>query len=411
MTKVAIVSIGEELLTGRIVNSNAAWIASHLLKLGLHVELQMSIGDDREELFRFLKDDAPRFELVMVTGGLGPTLDDITKPTFAEYFNRPLTFDENLYASLLEQFSISHTVLHSQAEIPKGTQILPNPLGTASGLVFETDTTVLICMPGVPSEMKKMMEEPVLEYLQKKGVLQQAPTVQTLQLCLITENGVDADLRTLQGQYPLLKIGIYPAYALLSIVLMGRAQDVLEAQGFLKEKYRTYLLENPDGLLYEEVKSLFISQKKTLSIAESCTGGALMAELTRGEGSSEYLMGGVVAYQTQLKESLISVKPATIKKHTVYSLECVQEMLEGLLQVTGSDFGIAVSGVLGPDPQGEALPGNIWIGIQEKNHSCFIDKIELPFDRAVNRLFIVNLIQSYLIRYLRYKIPPFEAIG
>lgn len=408
MTKVAIISIGEEILTGRTLNSNAAWISSYLLQLGLHVELQMTLGDDRDALIRFLKSDAPRFDLVFVTGGLGPTLDDITKPVFAEFYGRSLIFNEDLYKSLLERFTTNPKMLHQQAEIPERTLFLPNPLGTAVGFVFETDTTALICMPGVPTEMKKMMSGPALEYLQKKGVLQQAPTVQTLQFCIINENQVDGELRSLQLQYPLLKIGIYPAYAMLAIVLMGRAQDVLDAAAHIKEKYRTYLLEDPEGLLFEEVKNLMIEKKKTLSVAESCSGGLLMAELTRAVGSSQYLMGGVVAYQPKLKEHLLAVKPATIKNHTVYSLECIEEMLEGLLQATGSDIGIAISGVLGPGPEGEANQGEIWVGIQEKNQGCFIQKITFPFDRNVNRQFVVNKIQGYLIRYLRYKIPPFQ---
>ncbi len=330
---IEVIAVGNEVLRGMVVNTNAAYLSRRLTEEGWNVASQLTLPDEISLLTQGLDEAVSRSSIVIATGGLGPTLDDNTAGCAQELFKEP-------------PLEIS------------------NPVGAAPGFIFNEGKRLLFLLPGIPQEMEEMFEETVLPYLKKH-----VPAVplyrEAIYFYLLRENDVDPLLRKLQTQYE-LDIGIYPSYSGVSVILRGaKKEHVMAAKTAIAQAFKASLL--PASKMEEAIQVWMVQRHQTLALAESCTGGFLASQLTSLPGASDYFLGSLVAYSNQLKERLLNVSPETLKKHGAVSSQVVQEMCTGLLETTGADYGIAVSGIAGPSGGTVEKPvGTIFYAIGKK---------------------------------------------
>ncbi|HSX38424.1 MAG TPA: nicotinamide-nucleotide amidohydrolase family protein [Chlamydiales bacterium] len=339
---VEIVSIGDEVLQGMTVNSNAAILSFELTKRGYTVRRHIVLPDDIEMIRAGVKEAKMRSEFVIVTGGLGPTLDDLTRKALQPFFlKKPLE--------------------------------LKNHVGTATG-VFGNG---LVLLPGVPREMEAMFYKEALPLLQKHFPVTKPKFTRRCTLCLLREMEVDPWLKTMRSKEE-VEIGLYPSYGSLQIVFRSSSpvDDFIEK---VKERFPTFFIG--DGKIEEAVHHELIARKKTLGIAESCTGGSLAARLVAIPDASLFFSGSIVAYSNAWKERFLDVKPDTLRKNGAVSRETVEEMVHGIFEKTDCDYAIAVSGMLGPKNSSLKPIGTVFIGVGKRNEPIDIGQILAPSDR------------------------------
>ena len=404
--KVEVIAIGNEILAGYTINSNAAFISQQLVKIGLEVNRHTVLSDDAAALRKGLAEALSRNDLVITTGGLGPTIDDITRKAVAEVYGCGFRFDEGVAADLNARYGDRFVSQKDQATVPALAKILKNRVGTAPGLLFDEKDCILIMMPGVPPEAKAMMSDEVLPYV--KGAFQQKTRLHHRELHLfnVSESAVDPFLRQIKEQYPYLNIGIYPSLGLLTIYLTVSALHEEEADSklrapfeFLSRQFPQHVFNSKNGRIEEDVHYLFIEKGLTLSTAESCTGGSVAARLVRIPGASKYYLGSIIAYSNDLKQRLLNVSEDSLKKYGAVSEQVVKEMAAGLLAQTGSDYGLAVTGIAGPEGGTPDKPvGTVWGAVIRKGDSPRAWKIkgygnrEMIIERSVNALLAELLI-------------------
>ena len=355
-----IITIGDEILIGQIVDTNSAFISKELNKIGISVYQITSIQDDKQHILKALKEAEENVDLVIITGGLGPTKDDITKHTLCHYFNDKLTMHKDIEAHIKHLFAkikYQYTDLDlQQAMLPKKAEILKNDLGTASGMWFYENNTVFISMPGVPNEMKGLMKGEVLPKLQKTFHL---PFI--IHKNLITygmgESKIAERLETWEEKLPnQIKLAYLPSYGRtrLRLSAKGKNKEQLEK---LVEKEFTILTNLVSDILigFEEdialeamIGKLLIKQQKTVATAESCTGGAIAKMITSVPGASSYFIGSVVCYNERIKTEILKIDPAIIEKYSVVSKHVAKEMALGIQKLYKTDYAIAVTGNAGP---------------------------------------------------------------
>lgn len=404
MKGIEIVAIGDEILHGVTVNTNAAYISRELDKAGFSVVRHTVLPDDPKTLKRGLKEALSRSDVVITTGGLGPTCDDVSRSVAAELFGSDFYLNEELLAALKKRYGNKPVSLENQATVPRKAKILPNPVGTAPGFMFEpqppASSGILMMMPGVPPEMRAMLADQVIPALLAAFPPSSRQYVKSLHLMNLPESVVDPELRRLEMEYPAVSFGIYPSLGLLTIHMKCRADNEQQAMAILEQPFQQlsadfelYQFSSPSGTIEEAVHLAFIKKGLTLSIAESCTGGAVAARLTRLPGASKYFLGSLVTYSNELKTRLLGVPAALIKKKGAVSEDVVKAMVAGLLEQTGSDYGIAVSGIAGPDGGTPEKPvGTVWGAICRKNESPRAWKFrgygnrEMIIERCVNAL-------------------------
>lgn len=342
-----ILSIGQEILSGFTINTNAAFLSRELEERGHDVDCHTVVPDEKRAIQQALKEALKRASLVIVTGGLGPTLDDITLDAVQPLFRaKPLS--------------------------------LKNVVGTAPGAFFSSKEKGIFLLPGVPREMERMFHEQVLPILTQKFPGKRE-YLYRFSLCLLREVEVDAFLRDLQEEHPEIECGIYPAQGTLQILL--RSPEPLDAIGeAFEKKFPTYVYK--EKKIEEALHHALIAHKKTLSLAESCTGGAIAARLTTIPDASSYLLGSVVAYANSWKERFLHVSHENLIQYGAVSAQVVEEMLKGLFAETGADYAIAVSGIAGPKGGTQEKPvGTIYIGTAKRGERSDIGKILAPQDR------------------------------
>ena len=339
---VEIISIGDEVLRGQTVNGNAAFLSHELTERGYTICRHTVLSDDIEAIRSGLQEALHRSSFVITTGGLGPTLDDLTRVAAAPFFK----------------------------EKPEE---LKNELGTAPG-AFGSH---LILLPGVPREMERMFLEETMPLILERYPLDKPYHIRSCTLCLLRELEVDPILKKLEA--PGLKIGIYPAYGSLQIVFRSqRSVDDLIRK--VQEQFPTFYVGR--GSIEEAVHREMIARKKTLALAESCTGGAIAARLARVPDASLYFLGSIVAYSNQWKERFLGVRHDTLSKHGAVSGEAVEEMIQGHFDETECDFAVAVSGILGPKGGSAQKPvGTIYIAVAERGKIIDIGRLSAPKDR------------------------------
>ena len=367
---IELISIGDELLKGFIVNSNAAFLSRHLQQSGYSVVRQTTLPDESVSLTRGLKEAMQRADLVICTGGLGPTLDDRTRQIAAELFHSDFHFDQAIADDLKRRFGNMNVSIEDQATVPKKAKILHNRVGTAPGFVFAEAGKTLVLLPGVPKEMEPMFLDQALPMIQKQFPLKDKKASAQLSFCLIFESHLDPHLRELSKQFPTVEVGIYPAHGTLSVDL--HASDKEELFLFKKalvDRFGDYQYKSQNGKIEEAIHSWFVQHKKKLAFAESCTGGMLSTHVTALPGASDYFLGSFVAYSNEMKEKALDVSKEMLNSKGAVSAEAVSEMLNGVFKKTSADFAIAVSGIAGPTGGTAQKPvGTVWAAIGEREN-------------------------------------------
>lgn len=355
-----IITIGDEILIGQITDTNSKWIAEELNKIGVSVYQITSIQDEEQHILNALKEAEARVDIVLITGGLGPTKDDITKHTLTTYFNDTLVLDEKVVEHIKGLFAkINYPfteVNKQQALIPTKCKPLKNNLGTAPGMWFEENNTIFVSMPGVPNEMKGLMLTEVLPRIKEKFTL---PYIihKTVMTYGMGESMVAERIEKWEDNLPeFISLAYLPSYGALRLRL--------SAKGFDKKKLEKSLKKNISELynliggiitgvgeaetIEKSVGKLLTDKGYTLSTAESCTGGAVAQKITSVAGASAYFVGSVVSYATRIKERELEVSKKTIEKYSVVSAEVAKEMAKGIQQKMKTDFAIAITGNAGP---------------------------------------------------------------
>ena len=374
-----IISIGDELLIGQVINTNASWMAEQLSATGIEVVRITTISDQKKEILKALEDASLRADVVLITGGLGPTKDDITKDALCEYFDSELVFHETTYELVKKIFSDRGLAIREintrQADVPHNCIPILNKNGTAPGMWFEKNNVIFVSMPGVPYEMKGMLIETILPQLSKRmnGNHQIYRIIQTHGL---GESFLSELISEWEDALPEnMKLAYLPQPGIVRLRLTGFGSEKLEIERGLDEqlvKLRTLIPElifgYGDVVLEEIVGKILNDKQQSLSTAESCTGGYIAHLITSIPGSSAYFKGSVVAYSNDNKTELLGVNEETLIAHGAVSEQTVLEMALGVKNKFNTDYAIAVSGVAGPDGGSDEKPvGTIWICIAGPN--------------------------------------------
>jgi nicotinamide-nucleotide amidase len=372
MINVEIISIGDELLIGQTINTNASWMGSQLAINGMKVSYVATISDTWDAINGALKDAQNRSQVVLITGGLGPTKDDITKQVLCAYFDTKLVLDRKVLDHV-ESFFIKRNrpmleVNKMQAMVPEACEVLFNEQGTAPGMLFEKEDTIFVSMPGVPYEMKYLMETHVIPRLMAKyplrKLIQRTYLTQGIGESFLAEKISDWENR-LRSEG--LDLAYLPSPGMVKLRISSASGDQVRVASFGEELQKMipgYLFGEEEDTLPEVVGKLLLQEGATVGTVESCTGGSIMAALTSISGSSSYVLGGLITYSNDLKMKLAGVSGQTLEDFGAVSEETVKEMAAGGKKALGVDWCISVSGIAGPLGGSDEKPvGTVWIAI------------------------------------------------
>jgi nicotinamide-nucleotide amidase len=370
-----IITIGDEILIGQIVDTNSAWMARELNNIGIRVKQISSVSDDRQHILTALAEAGKRADIILITGGLGPTKDDITKKTIAEYFGVGMVENKDALTNVINIFERYKRPLlevnRLQAQVPGNCQVILNKNGTAPGMWFNVDGKIYISMPGVPHEMMYMMEEDVLPKL--KSTLKLPFIIHKTILTVgegesfLAERIADIE----DSLPPFIKLAYLPKPGQVRLRLSGYGDDKNLIMGKLNE-FSARIVERVSNVVAAEedipiekaILNFMAARDLTLSVAESCTGGYISHLFTQHPGSSKVFFGGAISYSYELKESILGVKGTTLLNHGAVSEETATEMVQGALLKFKSDYAIAVTGIAGPDGGTPEKPvGTVWITV------------------------------------------------
>ena len=367
---IEIITIGDELLIGQVIDTNSAWMSRKMSGAGFDVVYITSIKDSKEAIYTAIEDGFGRADILLITGGNGPTKDDITKNTLCDYFNDQLVFDNEVLKNIEALFKDRNIALNeltrNQAFVPERSTVIQNKVGTAPVLWFEKNGKILVSMPGVPFEMRWAMKEEVIPRLSKmfqtKTFLKHVFYTQG-----VSESALAMDLNDFEEQLPTgFGLAYLPGGGIIRLRLSVKGDEhaaEMEKQAEkLKELLGEYLLAESEDPLQQLLGNTLRDKEMTISLAESCSGGYIAHLLTSVAGSSAYFKGGVVSYANSAKKNLLHVNQATLDTHGAVSQQVVEEMAKGAIVAFNTDCAIAVSGVAGPDGGTAEKPvGTIWI--------------------------------------------------
>jgi nicotinamide-nucleotide amidase len=412
--KAAIITIGDELLIGQTIDTNSAWMGAALSKSGFDVYRITSVHDRREEILYALNEAAGKTDVVLITGGLGPTSDDITKQTLCEFFNTHLVMNYEVLSMIEEMMSRRNFPMNEknrrQAEVPESCRVLRNASGTAPGMWFEKEGTIYISMPGVPHEMEYLMNEVVLPELNKRFT-SQIIIHRNIMTYGTFEAKLAETLTTFEAGLPEnIKLAYLPASGVIKLRLTGTGSDNNSLTYLISEQVKK-LYEIIPELIYgenEETLEMVIGKhlklnNKTVSTAESCTGGEIAHLLTSVPGSSAYYKGSVVAYANSIKTQLLGVQEFIIDRYGAVSEQAIKEMATGARSLFKTDYAVATSGIAGPDGGTDLKPvGTIWIAVASEK-GIVSEKRVFGNDRITNikrfSLAALNLLRKQIINY------------
>lgn len=390
-----IITIGDEILYGQILDTNTKWISTALDQIGIKVFRKLSIGDQKQEILDAVTESLDRSDIVIITGGLGPTKDDITKNALSELFEMPLELNAEALLeveSIFRRFGKELTEINrQQAFLPKGSKKITNDRGTAPGMWFDKNDKVIISMPGVPFEMEAMMTKSIIPKLKKQFVL---PVIvhRIIRTVGIGESTLAEKIARWEDALPKhMGLAYLPGKAQVRLRLTGvgddadKLTDEMEAQiAVVLPLIKTDVFGFGNIEIEAAVGELLKSQGISMATAESCTGGFLSHKITSVAGSSEYFLGGVIAYSNQIKISELKVKEKTLIEHGAVSEETAIEMAKGVRKKFNSDLSISITGIAGPDGGTEEKPvGTVWMAISF-GKEVKTRRIQLPGTRILN---------------------------
>lgn len=410
MVKASIITIGDELLIGQVVDTNSAWIAQQLNQIGIAVLKRVAVGDTASSITEALEACMRDTRVVIITGGLGPTADDITKQVLCNFFGGPMVVDQavedhvkHLFANVFKKEMPERNLL--QAQVPKSCKVLWNPVGTAPGMQFEKKNSIFFSLPGVPFEMKEMMQASVLPLLTER--YHQKPIQHRTLLTLGIGESALADLvQDIETNLPAhISLAYLPHFGMVRLRLSADAhvntQTLENYFGLLCNRVEKYLVTPTDETLPDLVFKQLLATGCTVSTAESCTGGYIAHQLTKKPGSSAIFKGSAVVYSNEAKIKMLQVNPSTLETHGAVSEQVVKELLSGVLSMMNTDYAIAISGILGPGGGTTEKPvGTVWMGVANRKKQV-IKKINLRYNRQQNMEVASNLVLNMLYKLIR----------
>lgn len=407
----SIITIGDELLIGQTIDTNSAFIAQELNKIGVWVRRRVAVGDNYNEIWKTLDEESRDSQIIIITGGLGPTADDITKPLLCQYFGGKLVVDENVLKHVKYLFEKIYRrpgpILErnlKQAEVPDVCKVLHNERGTAPGMLFTRGNNVYFSLPGVPHEMKGLMATQVVPYIEKKFRLP-AIVHKTAFTAGAGESMIAELLIDYEAKLPAhIKLAYLPNYGMVKLRLTshGNSKEVVEKEMLpyfeeLQNLVKEYLVTNEDEGLEVVIGKMLKEKNKTMGTAESCTGGYIAHLITSVAGSSAYYKGTVVSYANEVKENVLGVQPAILKSKGAVSEDTVKEMVKGAIETLNVDYVLATSGIMGPDGGSDEKPvGTVWIAAGNIEKTATI-KLNLRFDRQRN----ISMTATAALNFLR----------
>ncbi len=406
-----IITIGDEILYGQITDTNSQWIGKELGKIGFRIIRKVSVGDKREEIISALEQAEARASVIIMTGGLGPTKDDITKKTIADYVGDELVLNQEVLENIKHIFKVRNREMNdlnrSQAYIPSRAQVLMNTLGTAPGMWIEHNNKILVSLPGVPHEMKKIMNETALPQL---STAFPTPYIHHVMIKTIGigESRIAPMIEGWENNLPpYIKLAYLPRLGQVRLRLTGVGPDKESIVSQVEEQAKA-LVKIIEKYVYaydnEEVEStvgkLLLQKKHTLATAESCTGGRVADKITDIAGCSTYYLGGIVAYSNQVKIDQLGVDKETIERYGAVSEQTAKEMAEKVRLKYGADYGISTTGVAGPGGGTAEKPvGTVYIAVADEK-GTEVKKLNLSEDRQVN----IRLTYSAVLDLLRMRL-------
>jgi len=397
MNKVSIISIGDELLIGQTINTNAAYIGEKLTAIGYEVIRNFTVGDNREDILKTFSDAEAISDFIFITGGLGPTHDDITRSCILEYFQTDLVFDEQTFERIKKLFEKRNIPMpeinREQAMVPRIAKIIPNDYGTAPGYDITKNGKRFFVMPGVPYEMRGMMENTILpdlkNYIQSKNIFYSQKILYTTG---IPESALYTKLEDIRPLFDEVKVAFLPSQFGVKIRLSMRSNDEkfnLKKIKFLEEKIRErvgdYIYTDEDLPIEEVIGKILTERKLKLAVAESCTGGLICHRITNIPGSSNYFERGVVSYSNESKIEILGVNPETIKNFGAVSEQTAIEMARGVRKISKADIGISTTGIMGPTGATETKPiGLVFVGYSDSERE-FAKQFNFADNRVRNK--------------------------
>ena len=410
MLSAEIIAVGSELLTPLRTDTNSLWLTEKLNDIGIEVKLKTIVGDDEARLEEAIRDALKRSEIVITTGGLGPTEDDITRQVSAKAVERDLIYHDELEADLRERFRRwgrdMPEINKRQAFVIDGAEVLPNPNGSAVGMFLPLDGKCLAVFPGPPREMRPMFENFVFPKLREMAgdVLVKR---RILRVSGMGESAVDEIIAPIYKSYPDVQTSILFSRVEIEIHLIARSSSIEEASAVLTELTEKIcsalgpaVFATNGETMEEVVGSLLRSRGKTVSVAESCTGGMIGMRLTEVSGSSAYFIEGSVVYSNESKIRTLNVSEQTLEDHGAVSAETAEEMAKGMRDRSGSDYAISVTGIAGPEGGTEEKPvGTVFIGYSDPNRTRSM-KFVFPGDRELIRWRSSQAALDYLRRQI-----------
>ena len=415
MVRAEIITIGDEILYGQILDTNTQWISLELDKIGIKTVRKSSVGDQREEIVQILEEAQKRADIVFITGGLGPTKDDLTKKILADFFNCPLAYHPEALADVTDFFAKRGRELsdinRDQALLPTKCTFIPNKQGTAPAMWFNEQDTVWISMPGVPFEMKAIMESEVLPRIATHF---QLPVIvhQIRKVVGIGESYLSDLIQDWELQLPVhLKLAYLPSLGIVKLRLTGFGKDKAQLHQDIDAEFekvmpliKGFVFGREKDELASVVGQLLVSNQATLAVAESCTGGYLAHQFTQHAGSSTYFQGGIISYANAVKVHQLGFSQEILDMEGAVSETCVKAMATGARKHLGTTYALATSGIAGPDGGTEEKPvGTIWIALAHPS-GVIARKLTQGGTRIQNihlsSLTAINLLRRYLLNDL-----------
>lgn len=402
MSKVVTISIGNELLNGATLDTNAYWLAQQFFQLGYSLERKYTIPDREKELIHILDQEIGKVEIIIMTGGLGPTSDDLTQSILANYFKSPVEKNIEWYEHLKKVYMQRRGEYQEhnlrQAWLPIQAEMIRNNLGTAPGTLFRKNNTLIFSLPGVPFEMKNMFSHEVLQIILKECPLNFVKIQKSILISGIGESDLAFQLKDWEKQLPSsVTIAYLPGIGYLKLNLMVQATSEKEANKILEKNLSDissiidpYKVNEIGVSFAESILKLFIDKQQAIGFVESCTGGLFSNEMTNYSGASSVFKGGIIAYTNEIKQSLVGVNPVILANYGAVSKETVIEMAEKGREQLKVDYCLSISGILGPEGGSEEQPvGTVYMAVATPTKTIY-KKFHLGYERLQNKILAVN---------------------
>jgi len=394
--KASIITIGDELLIGQVIDTNSAYIAQSLNKIGVTVSNRIAVGDDKNAILDALSNTSKQSNIVIITGGLGPTADDITKPLLNEYFGGKLVIHQpsldhitDIFLNKYKRPLIERNI--KQAEVPDVCEVLFNENGTAPGMLFEKEGVLYFSLPGVPHEMKGLVDKYVISKIKRSF---KTPSIvhRTLLTAGLGESFLAEIIADFENALPShIKLAYLPNFGMVRLRLTGTSDNENElitnmeaVFAELKVIVQAYLVTDKDEAMEVVVGGLLRANNQTVATAESCTGGYIGHLLSKHAGSSQFYTGGIISYDNRIKTEFLDVSTEILHTVGAVSKEAVEQMAVAVRAKMNTDYGVSVSGIMGPSGQTDEKPlGMVWIGVANKE-KVYSKVLYLRFDRSRN---------------------------